>query len=71
MSNVLNALQRDLLFDIESHVRCKLNTIVKELKIGKTASLQKMSYCICGDPTSIKVWFLHLTLKVLSFVGRS
>ena len=56
MNNVLNALQKDLLFDIESNVRSKLNTIVKELKIGKTDSLQKMSYFICGDPTSMKVY---------------
>ncbi len=56
MNNVLNTLQSDLLFDIESNVRSKLNIIVKELKIGKTDSLQKMSYSICGDPTTMKVY---------------
>ncbi len=56
MNNVLNTLQSDLLFDIESNVRSKLNAIVKELKIGKTDSLQKMSYIICGDPTTMKVY---------------
>ena len=49
-------MNSDLLFDIESNVRSKLNAIVEELKIGKTDSLQKMSYIVCGDPTKMKAY---------------
>ena len=56
MKNVLETLKNDLLFDIESNVRSKLNTIVEELKIGKTDFLQKMSYFVCGDQTTMKIY---------------
>ena len=73
MNNVLSTLQRDLLFEIESNVRSKLNTIVEELKIGKTDFLQTMSYFICGDPSAMKVYEIesHLINEELSLLKPS
>ena len=48
-------------------------SLVKELNIGKTASLQKMSYSICGDPTSMKVYEIesYLISEELSLLKPS
>lgn len=56
LENIFNGSPQNILDNIEFDVSTQIENIIDELRNGKTDSLEKMSYIICGDPTDMKVY---------------